>query len=384
MDKKLDFIDSLRGYAILGVVLTHVAQLFTDLPWWFENTAANGARGVQLFFVVSAFTLMYSLHKKYTSKGLEVGDFFLRRFFRIAPAFYLALLLYSVVDLLTYRIGLSEKTNAYSVDMIFSTLTFTNLLNIDWLYSLVPGGWSISAEMLFYLTVPLLFFVVKTFRSSVYLLITSIVLSVTSTQLAIRFFSFSDGAIKAEYFFHWFPNQLPVFCFGIFLYHLWRNVQFKNSRQGHTLILVSLIGIFLISIWEFKGVTYYHNQILYGALFATLACGLANVKNSILINRLSIFIGKISFSMYLIHFFVIDVVELLLLNRTKSILSEVPSLIFIFIVTLLVSTGLSYLSFLFVEQKGINLGRKISNKMKAPRQEKPVEITTWQERRKSL
>mgnify|MGYP003583407195 CR=1 FL=1 len=37
MKNKLDFVDCLRGYAILGVVFTHSAQVVGDLPTWLKN-----------------------------------------------------------------------------------------------------------------------------------------------------------------------------------------------------------------------------------------------------------------------------------------------------------------------------------------------------------
>src|SRR3954453_3371021 len=111
LNKKLTFIEALRGYAILGVVLTHSTQKLTDLPHWLHNIGIQGARGVQLFFIVSAFTLFYSLSRKYETHSLEVKDFFIRRFFRIAPAFYAAFLFYLVFAVWMNQLGLKGLTN---------------------------------------------------------------------------------------------------------------------------------------------------------------------------------------------------------------------------------------------------------------------------------
>lgn len=93
LNNKLTFLEALRGYAILGVVLTHSTQKLTNLPQWLDNIGIQGARGVQLFFIVSAFTLFYSLSRKHPTHSIDVKDFFIRRFFRIAPAFYFAFLI---------------------------------------------------------------------------------------------------------------------------------------------------------------------------------------------------------------------------------------------------------------------------------------------------
>lgn len=90
MLKRFDFIDALRGFAVLGVVMVHTGQYIPDLPSWFRNITDNGAYGVQLFFILSAFTLYLSMEKR-GQLGDSNLNFFIRRYFRIAPLFYLAL-----------------------------------------------------------------------------------------------------------------------------------------------------------------------------------------------------------------------------------------------------------------------------------------------------
>ena len=81
------FVDALRGYAILLVILVHTSLLVKGLPGWLYSIAANGARGVQLFYIVSAFTLFYSLKYNHKSETNKVLNFYLRRFFRVLPGF---------------------------------------------------------------------------------------------------------------------------------------------------------------------------------------------------------------------------------------------------------------------------------------------------------
>lgn len=89
----LNYIDSLRGIAILMVVLVH-----TTLNVRVTNQSLNaiglyGQMGVQLFFIASALTLCLSLERTiYTENWL--GFFYLKRFFRIAPLYYLGIIVY--------------------------------------------------------------------------------------------------------------------------------------------------------------------------------------------------------------------------------------------------------------------------------------------------
>ena len=70
------YIDALRGWAILGVIIVHSSQNF-ELPSILSRLSAAGARGVQLFFVVSALTLLARGINATTDFALSIyADFF--------------------------------------------------------------------------------------------------------------------------------------------------------------------------------------------------------------------------------------------------------------------------------------------------------------------
>ena len=88
-----DWIDSLRGYAILLVIAVHATQV-CKLPEVVQTFLNQGARGVQLFFVVSAVTLMMS----WRARQDGVLAFYKRRFFRIAPMWWLAIIFWVLLQ----------------------------------------------------------------------------------------------------------------------------------------------------------------------------------------------------------------------------------------------------------------------------------------------
>src|ERR1700752_554732 len=85
--RHFDYIDALRGYAILMVIVVHTSQLFPDIPDSLAKILGQGARGVQLFFVTSALTLSMS----WVARNESAADFFTRRIFRIVPMFWIAI-----------------------------------------------------------------------------------------------------------------------------------------------------------------------------------------------------------------------------------------------------------------------------------------------------
>lgn len=369
MNKKLAFLEALRGYAILGVILTHSTQKLTDLPLWLNNIGIQGARGVQLFFIVSAFTLFYSLSRKYETESIDIKDFFIRRFFRIAPAFYFSFLFYLFFAIWLNQLGLTGRTYDYTFERIFSTLTFTGILSPDWLFSLVPGGWSISVEMLFYLLVPLFFMVVRKLKTAVFLVIATLMISSLSTYVVLHYDFWEAGNLREQYLFYWFPNQLSVFSLGIVLFFLLQDkinhVSLKsNYLKSNVLILFAIVLLGILGISGGVGGPYFPSHFLFGISFVMLAYGLGIREKHFLVNKVSVFIGQISFSMYLIHFFVLDTIFILFGDRLQEDLPNSIVLVVLFLSTLLIATVLSYLLYRFIEQPGVKLGRKISANLK--------------------
>ena len=94
------YIDSLRGIAVASVIAVHISGVL-KVPGPLGSALTFGAKDVQLFYIVSALTLMMSMTKRAGSEPRPLLSFLLRRFFRIAPAFYLVLLVYCLLGWLS-------------------------------------------------------------------------------------------------------------------------------------------------------------------------------------------------------------------------------------------------------------------------------------------
>ena len=152
--RKFPFIDALRGLAILGVVYVHAGLWGEPASSWLIRFAVNGRRGVQLFFVVSALTLFLSMDNRRKREKNPIRNFFIRRFFRIAPLFYCGIIAYTLIDGFSPRYGAPDGIEWWYLPL---TALFINGWSPETITSVVPGGWAIAVEMTFYLVFPLLY-----------------------------------------------------------------------------------------------------------------------------------------------------------------------------------------------------------------------------------
>jgi peptidoglycan/LPS O-acetylase OafA/YrhL len=213
--KKIDFINTLRGYAILGVILVHVSQ-FIPIPKMLFMITDRGQMGVQLFFMVSAFTLFYSLENRKEEVHPNI-NFYLRRFFRIAPLYYTATLAYYFyLD----KIYIADFTSSNSARNLVAHIFFLNGFDKVYMNTLTPGSWSIAVEMMFYVFVPVLYAFIKNLRSGLIFFF-----AISSIDIALNLSFFTQG----DWFhYFWLVNQLPVFSLGIVLYLFIKNNFFAN------------------------------------------------------------------------------------------------------------------------------------------------------------
>lgn len=138
-ERKLDGLHGLRAVAALSVVLFHLqAKPALPQPAWLAAVTIHFYLAIQLFFVISAFSLSHS--GRYAPASYRA--YLVKRYFRIAPLYYVML------AYLLWRLGFPGWP------ALVANLTFTFNLFPGLEVGLVFAGWSVGVEMLFYLVLP--------------------------------------------------------------------------------------------------------------------------------------------------------------------------------------------------------------------------------------
>jgi len=136
-------LDGLRAIAILMVVWHHTHGGISQWP-----ISRRGFIGVDLFFVISGFLIVtLILRERRKTGGTSLSRFYLRRFLRIFPPYYTALLLVTLAALL------KKGTTSWAIlhDAPYALVYVSNLVPM---VSLLSITWSLSTEEQFYLVVP--------------------------------------------------------------------------------------------------------------------------------------------------------------------------------------------------------------------------------------
>lgn len=327
------------------VILYHVHAIpGLAVPAWLNLTTTHFGLGVHLFFVLSAFSLAYN----------HVDDrnwraYFVKRFFRIAPLFYLMFALYSVA------FGW-PGWNA-------------SLLNLSFLFNFVPGlhlshvwaGWTIGVEMMFYVILPLL---LMHFRCLGHWLVFCAL--AVAVSLAAR--AGITGSGIEGYAHEAFIANLGFFALGLLAWAFMHERpacvrRYRLAVLGTvvlTVLLLSRPGVMLIGPAR-------ADLMAWGVVFALLTYTQAVHSVRLFANPWAVYLGERSFSLYLLHPPLIHVLRpvysWLYAESGLGVLSFIPSVI----ITFAILVPLAALSYRFIERPGMALGHRINARIDSGR-----------------
>lgn len=287
MKHRLLGLDAVRGLCAITIMACHYTWEMGLGP-----QPAAGTYGVYIFFILSGFTLYYV----YGTEGaaeLDTRRFYLARIFRIVPL-YAAIALYN-----TFNAGLSgiNIVNGLLNSTLLSGLTFPGYMSI------VSGGWSVGIEAVFYLMFPFLLI----FRSAVSTAVLFLILLVIS-----RFYVSATFNVSPMRENNWLYYTQPVtfilyFVGGIFMAKIFQPAQVAAGTQW--VRAASVVGLMLVTFLVPLILDASREDLLSGPIsLVMIAASLAivwvaaNTRLDGFAARSAVFLGDISFALYLLHY----------------------------------------------------------------------------------
>jgi peptidoglycan/LPS O-acetylase OafA/YrhL len=294
-DRKISYrpdIDGLRAIAVLLVVLFHINI----------NLIPGGYIGVDIFFVISGFLITKIIHNEISSGKFSITNFYVRRARRIIPALTSTIIVTSIFA--TVMLYPSELVD-YAKSAIASALFSANIYFFSSLNYFSPSAdeipllhlWSLGVEEQFYILFPIfLIAVAKVRMSAVATTCALLVASVTASAYML------ESTPSAAFYL------LPFRAFEILIGSVIALALMRYTPSRKSSFILCLTGLLGIA---FASAMYTHATKFPGlaALLPCVAAALIIVagKNSdttlsrVLGNRVLVFVGKISFSLYLVH-----------------------------------------------------------------------------------
>lgn len=152
MKERLDWVDGLRGIAVLGVVLFHAIPSFSP-----------GSLGVSLFFVLSGFCLAWgplSRQNSGVARWFLLRRYALARCRRILPPYFAALVLFTALNIAFVAAHLTwpgqGQDAQFSAGSVLAHIVLIQNLNSHWLFGIDGPMWSLATEWQWYFLFPVL------------------------------------------------------------------------------------------------------------------------------------------------------------------------------------------------------------------------------------
>ncbi|TGM36642.1 acyltransferase family protein [Leptospira biflexa] len=377
--KEINELYGIRALSCYFVILFHCFAFSIDaFPKHYSDYLPN-AQNVEflmsLFFVISAFLVSTSFSRELERASFFVSwkNFVIKRSLRIFPAFYVIL---SITILI--MAGILKKTEAHGVTGEFAggladlkvklSYWWTDFAYISNYFPkrIMVHGWSLSMEEQFYLAMPFAFLfytkALSTSRQKYSFLILLLIL-----PNFIRFYyhvyvPINEFDESVMHLFHPIHTHFEPFVYGILLMELWRSgkisKELPNAKSKFYFVFAVLFFIFCylstLEFWESK-IYFTVFRISFYSLFAFVVVygavgGFFSKIAWFLANPVLVFIGKLSYGIYLVHMLVNTTVMLNLLNHLNRDANGFNQLLKASALSLFISALIALVSYLLIEK----------------------------------
>lgn len=281
--------------------------------------------------------------------------FYLRRIFRIAPLFYVWIIISLVRDKFWFGV----------------THSWTDvLLSIFFGFNFVPGkqegfvwaSWILSIQMAFYLLFPIIYrYVDNCSKSLGFFFLTLLVAA--GYAVFVTYLPIADLQ-RASFLQFSFLRHLPFFALGMVAFFLYdRFIQGKFRPRSWAVAWVAA-SVFAYSALLSGRLTILFDDFYWqGIIYSGLLLGLSIAPLGLFVNRMTRFYGKISYSIYLTHptlvYALIPVYRIIYGVYVPTTFQYGACLL----LTLGLLTAISYCTHRFIEEPGMRLGKQLIKKI---------------------
>jgi exopolysaccharide production protein ExoZ len=336
---RLNSLDYLRGISAFGIMIYHYSS------WTFGRYKAEtfmgrvGIYGVAIFYVLSGLTLFHVYHHKMKPTLMETKSFFKKRFFRIFPLLWIVTII---------AILLSNK----DPNFFHLFLNLTGLFGFfAWDVTFSAGVWSIGNELVFYTCFPVFIYFSKK-QNLIFWLLGAIIFLIFIYFAFVRLPHNASPGLETRNYFN--PlNNLFLFFAGFSIGKILHNKSFKKELSVSFILLGLAVFIFYPATGNRIELLIGINRLVF-SFSCFLICSGFYKMNYILpeiIHKPFIFLGEISYSMYLVHALVFKLINLILIQLIHSPLS-------IILMSVCFTIFFSYFIYNYFEKFFMNLGRK--------------------------
>lgn len=351
MNTRLAFVDTLRGVAVGVVLLQHsleqiiLTQTTGAYEWALQDITGYyfnlGRFGVVLFFFVSGFVIPNS----FPDGPAPIRDFAISRFFRLYPTYWLSVLLAVLILPITEQRTFSSSTILANLTML---QTFLNVPNLRTAY------WTLAIELIFYSVCICLFFagVLRSRMTAVYMALL-ICVPCVAMSLLIR----NHIALRLM--------EVALDLAAMFTGKVMRDTVIERTLGWRYafLCLLAFVSLSIVLPMQLYGGHYDKSTFFYGYSIASAyaSAAILFVVFCVFKDRLSpgfsIFTGRISYSIYLIHAYVLSVL-VYAFGAGKNPLQWTMFLLSVVGLSILVSC----FTYAFVEKPAIAFGRRFRSR----------------------
>ena len=297
---------ALRFFAAAVVVTFHYnPDRFVNLPGFFRNWLETGYEAVTFFFVLSGFVLSYV----YTGPGASGREQSLRAFFvariaRLAPAFYLSLAIaLPLFALDTFAWGGPPVFQfvVHGLLVLFFVQSWWPPAALAW----NPPGWSLAVEWFLYLAFPLIARLSRSARGGTFLAFAFVLAAATSAFRVLVM----EPLVEKDFAWHNFAQfsplfHLPQFIFGMALGRMHLAGPKPPPWVAAAMFVAGIAGLMAV-LGEFALVPHWlRADAVLAVLYGLVILGAARPGHLFyraLSLRPLIYLGEISFSIYILH-----------------------------------------------------------------------------------